>query len=294
VITRSIYRAVTFAVCSLLAGSARAQPIRSIVEMIDLKCYRIEGDVASLDLPLVLDHLNPVLRDLGAPREEVIVREPQQLCVPVAKNGRFPDPVIADFINYLDLKCYRIDAFPSFLGIPLHLDHLNPLFIEMGIPPENVRVLDAQQLCVPVAKNGVIPPPQALRFIQFVDLKCYGIESDITELDLPLVLDHLNPVLQQMGAPEENVIVRQPQQLCVPVAKNGMIPPPDVLPIIQFVDLKKYSIDSDVPSLDIPLHLDHLNPVFRQLQVRPEDVIVREPQQLGVPVAKNGLFPPSP
>jgi len=97
-----------------------------------------------------------------------------------------------------------------------------------------------------------------------------------------------------MGAPEENVIVRQPQQLCVPVAKNGMIPPPDVLPIIQFVDLKKYSIDSDVPSLDIPLHLDHLNPVFRQLQVRPEDVIVREPQQLGVPVAKNGLFPPSP
>jgi len=50
----------------------------------------------------------------------------------------------------------------------------------------------------------------------------------------------------------------------------------------------------DVPSLDIPLHLDHLNPVFRQLQVPPEDVIVREPQQLGVPVAKNGLFPPSP
>ena len=71
-IRRSIYRVATFAVCSQLPGSAGAQPIRSIVEMIDLKCYRIEGDVASLDLPLVLDHLNPVLRDLGA----VIVREP--------------------------------------------------------------------------------------------------------------------------------------------------------------------------------------------------------------------------
>ncbi len=291
---RSIYRVVTFAVFSLLAGSAHAQPIRSIIEMIDLKCYRIEGDTASLDLPLVLDHLNPVLRDMGAPREQVIVREAQQLCVPVAKNQRFPDPVIADFINYLDLKCYRIDADPSFLGIPLHLDHLNPLFIEMGIPPEEVRVNDAQQLCVPVAKNGVIPPPQALRFIQFLDLKCYGIDSDIGDLGLPLHLDHLNPVLQQMGVPPENVVVRQPQQLCVPVAKNGMIPPPDVLPIIQFVDLKKYAIDSDVPSLDIPLHLDHLNPVFRQLGVRPEDVIVREPQQLGVPVAKNGVFPSSP
>lgn len=293
-ITRSSYRVLTIAVFSLLAGSSRAQPIRSIVEMIDLKCYRIEGDVASLDLPLVLDHLNPVLRDLGAPPERVMVREPQQLCVPVAKNGRFPDPVIADFIRYLDLKCYRIDADPPFLGMPLQLDHLNPLFIEMGIPPENVQVLDAQQLCVPVAKNGVMPPPQVLRFIQFLDLKCYGIQSDITSLDLPLVLDHLNPVLVQMGAPEENVIVRDPQQLCVPVAKNGMIPPPDVLPIIQFVDLKKYAIESDVTSLDIPLRLDHLNPVFRQFQVPPEFVIVREPQQLGVPVAKNSLFPPAP
>jgi len=81
---------VRFAVCSLLAGSARAQPIRSIVEMIDLKCYRIEGDVASLDLPLVLDHLNPVLQQMGAPEENAIVRQPQQLGVPVAKNGLFP------------------------------------------------------------------------------------------------------------------------------------------------------------------------------------------------------------
>lgn len=57
---------------------------------------------------------------------------------------------------------------------------------------------------------------------------------------------------------------------------------------------KKYGIDSDVPSLDLQLRLDHLNPVFQRFQIPPEFVIVREPQQLGVPVAKNGLFPPAP
>jgi len=292
--SRPIYMLSTIVLCSVLAGAARAQPIRSLVEMIDLKCYRIEGDVRSLDLRLRLDHLNPVLREMGLPPQQVIVREPQQLCVPVAKNGRFPDAVIFDFVRYLDLKCYRIEADPPFLGVPLTLDHLNPLFIEMGIPQEHVQVLDAQQLCVPVAKNGRIPPPEALHFIENVDLECFGIQSDITSLDLPLVLDHLNPVLQEMGAPQENVVVRAPQQLCVPVAKNLRIPPGDVLRPIQFLDLKKYSIESDIQTLDLPLHLDHLNPVFREFRVPPEDVILREPQQLGVPVAKNGLFPPSP
>jgi len=281
------------ACCFCAFGGALAQPVRTLIESIDLKCYRIEGDIRPLNLPLTLEHLNPVIRELGAPPERVIVREPQQLCVPVMKNGRLPDPMVLDFIAYLDLKCYRIESDITFLGLPLLLDHLNPVFIDFGIPPENVVMLDPQQLCVPVAENGRIPPPQVLHFVENVDLKCYGIQSDVQTLELPLVLDHLNPVLQEMGAPPENVIVHEPQQLCVPVAKNGRIPPADVLPYVSFLDLKKYKIESDIPSLDIPLHLDHLNPVFRQFGVPPEDVIVREPQQLGVPVAKNGRFPPA-
>lgn len=281
-------------VISCLSADALAQvpsPLR-FVQSLDLKCYRIESDVASLDIPLRLDHLNPVLRQMGLPPEQVVVREPQQLCVPVAKNERVPPPDVLRFIEHVDLKCYRIESDIQSLDIPLRLDHLNPVLREMEASPEQVIVRDPQQLCVPVAKNGRIPPPDILRLIEHIDLKCYGIESDVSSLEIPLRLDHLNPLFRQMGLPPEQVIVHDQQQLCVPVAKNGQMPPPDVLRVVQFIDLKRYGIESDILSLDILLRLDHLNPLFRQMGLPPEQVIVFEPQQLSVPVTKNGQIPP--
>ncbi len=259
----------------LFSGNARAQGF----EFIDLKCYAITG--APLNLPLHLDHLNPLLRRLEIPPEDVVVLDPQKLCVLVAKNGLLPPPPLLQLIQFIDLKCYGITGNP--LNLPLHLDHLNPVLRDLGAPPEDVVLLDPQQLCVPVAKNGQIPPPDALFFIQFIDLKCYGITGD--SLNLPLHLDHLNPVLRDLGAPPEDIVLFEPQQVCVPVAKNGMIPPPEVLQIVQEIDQKCYRIVGN--PLNLPLHLDHLNPVLQRLGIPPEDVVLLDPQQLCVPVAKS-------
>ena len=140
--------------------------------------------------------------------------------------AQIPDSVIP----YLDLKCYGITdpnggPLPA-LNFPLHLDHLNPLFQQLGIPPEDVLLLDPFQLCVPVAKNGVIPPGEAREYIQYIDLKCYHMETDPTPLNLGLVLIHLNPVLH--GFQPEFVTVQDPQKGCVPVAKTL----PDGTPLI--------------------------------------------------------------
>src|SRR5215813_4400153 len=86
-------------VVSVFSAAHAQMPIGSLIESIDLKCYRIESDIQDLNLPLVLDHLNPVLKQLGAPPEHVIVHEPQQLCVPVMKNGRIPPPPVFDFVR---------------------------------------------------------------------------------------------------------------------------------------------------------------------------------------------------
>lgn len=210
-------------------------------------------------------------------------------------------------IPFLDLKCYGItdpngNPLPP-LNFPLHLDHLNPIFQQLQIPPEDVIVLDPFQLCVPVAKNGLIPPPPALDYIQWIDLACYNMQTDPTPLGLPLVLTHLNPVLQQLGAPPEFVVVQDPQKICVPVAKSlpdgtEFPPPPPILASVQFIDQKGYGITdtagNPLPPLGLPIHLDHLNPVLRQEGAPPEDVVMDVPQQLTVPVAKNGIFPPPP
>ena len=210
-----------------------------------------------------------------------------------------------EVVPFLDLKCYGItdpngNPLPP-INFPLHLDHLNPLFQQLQIPPEDVLLLDPFQLCVPVAKNGLIPPPPAIDYIKFIDLACYHMQTDPTPLSLPLVLIHLNPVLQQF--PPEFVVVEDPQKMCVPVAKSlpdgtPFLPPPGILMSIQFIDQKGYGIlgtdGNPLPPLSFPIHLDHLNPLLQPPVAPPEDVIMDVPQQLTVPVAKNGILPPPP
>src|SRR6516162_2249639 len=86
-----------------------------------------------------------------------------------------------EVVSSLDLKCYGItdpngNPLPA-INFPLHLDHLNPLFQQLQIPPEDVVLLDPFQLCVPVAKNGLIPPPPAMDYIQWIDLVCYNMQT---------------------------------------------------------------------------------------------------------------------
>jgi hypothetical protein len=74
-----------------------------------------------------------------------------------------------------------------------------------------------------VTKNQQQPPSSILPFVQFADVLCYPATGK--PLNMNLTLHHLNPVLVGMGLPSETVPVTNSLQLCVPVAKNGMLPP---------------------------------------------------------------------
>ena len=202
-----------------------------------------------------------------------------------------PDP--KNFVSNLDVRCYRIER-----PIQLFLDHLNPLFIDKGLAQEFVD-LDPHQLCVPVYKNNHRPPEDALPFLRYVDWRCYGISGP--PLNLPLRLTHLNPVIAHMVGPIDDVTVREPQQLCVPVAKvdavtgQEAIPPPEIQRLIQYLDVKCYRVDSKDAGGTVLLN--HLNPLLVGNPPDPEPIAFREPFQLCVPVAKTNTrgdraFPP--
>jgi len=211
--------------------------------------------------------------------------------VPVQGQTPLPDP--KNFVSNLDVRCYKIDR-----PIQLFLDHLNPLFVEKQLPREFVD-LDPHQLCVPVFKNHVFPPPDALPFLQYVDWRCYGINGP--PLNLPLRLKHLNPVIAAW-TPITDVRVQEPQQLCVPVAKidpetgKSAIPPPDIQRLIQWLDVKCYRVDAN-PTPWWPIQLNHLNPLLVGNPPDPEQAFFSNPFQLCVPVAKTNTagesaFPP--
>ncbi len=274
-----------------MAMPALAQPLpppSRFVPQLDLKCYKIDDSIPAVNIPLQLTHLNPVLREMGLPPEQVVVREPQELCVPVAKNNQIPDPTVLPFIQWVDLACYGLET-PAVPSLPLTLTHLNPVLRGMGLPDELVKLTTPRQLCLPVIKNNGVPPPAVMRLVQFIDLKCYDFSTDSGPVNVPLSLTHLNPVLRGMGLPVEQVTMTVPQQLCVPVAKNNQAIPPDVLNIVQWIDLQKYEIVSFSTMGPVPLVIRHINPL---LSNRPaEQIRLLGPTQLGVPVAKNGRFP---
>ncbi len=190
------------------------------------------------------------------------------------------------FVDFLDVRCYSIsDPAPN---VQLRLDHLNPVLVAMGLPPENVVLQAPQQLCVPVQKNSNVPPSDTLPFIRYVDWKCYGITG--SPLNVPLQITQLNPVIASLFGSTTSVTVQEPQLLCVPVAKNGATPPADVLQLIQYLDVKCYRVTA--PSVTSQkVTLTHLNPVLTQ--PAETSTIGPTPQQLCVPVMKNQQSPPS-
>jgi spore maturation protein SpmB len=273
-----------------LSMRVAAQPLPSVanfVSNLDVRCYQIPNQ-PPLNVPLQLDHLNPVLKQMGLPPENVIVQQPQQLCVPVVKNNMFPPPDTVPFIQYLDWKCYGISGPP--INVPLQLNHLNPVIVGLFGPVDNVILREPQQLCVPVAKNGKIPPPDVLKLVQEVDVKCYRVDAQQPIPNTPIQLTHLNPLFA--GIPPQGTTIVGPRaiQLCVPVAKNQRIPPPEVLHHVEFSDVLCYRLQG--PALNQQLTLQHLNPVLRQMGLPQENVPVTITEKLCVPVAKNGMFPP--
>jgi hypothetical protein len=187
-------------------------------------------------------------------------------------------PTPKAFVSNLDLECFATNPYEP-PATSLTLRHLNPVL--GGLPTEQVKLGARVQLCVPVAKNNVIPPPEVLAFIRFVDLACYRIIGPTA--NQPLALRHLNPVLQNL--PGQSIVMGAPQQLCVPVAKNNLDPPAEVLRLVSHIDLKCYAIIPNNP-LNITLNLRQLNPVLGHIPAT--NVQVRYARQLCVPVIKAG------
>jgi hypothetical protein len=275
--------ALTASEKTVSAQVALPTPFR-FVSQLDLKCYRTPSTV-SLNQPLTLRHLNPVLQQL--PAENVVVRELQETCVPVAKNNAIPDASVLPFARFVDLACYRIDAPPPTTGVSLTLTHLNPVIRQTGVPVESVTLGKAQQLCVPVAKNNLVPPANILRLVQYIDLKCYDVAPPYN-LNRALNIRHLNPLLSNL--PAENNYVTARQRLCVPVAKNTQVIPPDVLDIIRWLDLEKFQVTAPALPSPVPLTLRHLNPLL--VNWPQSQVSLLQATSLLVPVAKNNVIPP--
>lgn len=251
------------------------------VSNLDLECFRTDTyQPPPLPAPLTLRHLNPVLQNLAPWSTQLGPRN--QLCVPVAKNGKIPPPGVREFIQFVDLSCYRISG--PLVNFPLVLSHLNPQ--QAYLPRKEVRMVAAVQLCVPVIKNNAVPPAEVLNLVRFIDLACYHTEPQVP-LDISVNLTQLNPVLA--GIPPTDVRVRENRQLCVPVRKNNQAIPADVLNIVRWIDMEKYDIIA--PTMD-PVHLSlrHINPLLGHLPAEPTQLIARP--QLALPVAKNGLIPP--
>ena len=113
-------------------------------------------------------------------------------------------------------------------------------------------------------------------------------------LNLPVRIDQLNPVIADLLGPTDIVTVQSPQQLCVPVAKNfsaGDIPP-DVLQLVQYLDVECYQVNATNPVGGQTLQLTHLNPLLASLPQETVTFTGPTATQLCTPVAKNGNYPP--
>lgn len=186
------------------------------VRFVDLACYRISGQ--TVNFPLTLTHLNPVLGN--QPVKSTAMLTPEQLCVPVIKNNSIPPDEVLNLVRYIDLKCYGVRNTDR-LGVNLGIRQLNPVLA--GLAPVTVTVAEARQLCVPVRKNNQLIPNDVLNIVQWIDLEKYDTIGPALAAPFPLQLRHINPALGHL--PLEQTTIQFREQLMLPVAKNGRIPP---------------------------------------------------------------------
>lgn len=257
---------------------------REFVSGLDLECFKTPG--RSLDIRVTLSHLNRVLAGLGLPAHDVIIRELEQTCVPVMKNGVPPPASAAPFVSHVDLACYRVEAAPLLQPVGINLTHLNPVLQDLA--PHDIRLVEPQQLCLPMGKNGLLPSREVFDVVRYVDLECWRVDAG-PHPSFRVKLRQLNR--QLTGIPDHILtLVEQPRQLCVPVRKNQQEIPSDTLSIVQWIDLEKFAASPIVAIPPIAVSLDHWNPLFATLPS--PQVVLGSAEALMVPVAKNNTFPP--
>jgi hypothetical protein len=275
---------------SLSGGAARAQIPENtptpfaLASSLDLECRRAAGPPPA---PAVLvRQLNPVLQP-QIPPQQAVLGPLDEVCVPVAKNGQLPPPNALAINRWVDAACYEAEAPP--INVEVKLSHLNPQLTDL--PDETVKIVKLAQVCLPVMKNHVEPPPAIKQAVAHFDFACYELEEPTQDPDRTLQLSHLNPVIQQMNLPNRLVEMKRAHHLCVPIAKNNQQVPPGIRALVEWVDFLKYRVVPTVPPPPLPLWLGHLNPLYAE--VDPFFTVLQPDRlRLMVPVAKDGHIPP--
>lgn len=278
---------------ALLASSAgaRAQTPYDFVSQLDFECRRAEGPPPVQDLRI--RQLNPVLQG-QLPNQRTELGALNEICVPVAKNSQVPSQPARAFIEWIDLACYAASAEP--VDVDVKLSHLNPVLA--SLPEEDVTLTELSQVCVPVSKNNVAPPDEVRQLVSHFDLACYDLAEPTADVNVPLWLSHLNPVIRAMDLPARFGFMRRARQLCVPVAKEEQPVPPGPRARVQWSDFLKYKFRPVAPIPELPLWIRHLNPLFAWVAPFLTELQVVNPAlpatwpELMVPVAKNGVLPP--
>ncbi len=191
------------------------------ISYLDWSCYNVTGP--SLNVSLNLTQLNPIISTLFGPNVTVAVGVPQQLCTPVYKNNVAPTPDVQRFVQYMDVECFAVTSNQQIANRQITLSHLNPLFT--GRAPETLTfpLPGPNQLCVPVAKDTEMAPADVLPYVQYSDVLCYPLLG--VSLDSLLTLSPLDQELIFKGLKAVSISAGRPINLCVPVEKNGDIPP---------------------------------------------------------------------
>ncbi|MFZ5892799.1 MAG: hypothetical protein ACOY0T_17195 [Myxococcota bacterium] len=274
---------ISFGACLLHAIAAHAQAPSpfAVASGLDLECRSAVGAPPAANLGI--RQLNPVLQPV-LPTQVAQLGPLQEVCVPVAKNNQIPNEPALSVIRSVDIACYRATAAP--IDVKVRASHLNPVLADL--PDEDIRITQLEQVCVPVAKNGVFPPEPQRSIVKYMDFACYGLEQPTSDANRNLLLSHLNPVLQNL--PNHIVHMERARQFCVPIAKNQQFVPQPARDIVRRIDFLKYRITPVAgPLAPWPLALHHLNPLFDHLP--PFNVVLDGPPRLLVPVAKNGVMP---
>jgi hypothetical protein len=130
------------------------------------------------------------------------------------------------------------------------------------------------------AIDGEPALPSPRRFASALDLECYKSEGEPPVAELGI--RQLNPVLKDV-LPNQRIHLGELERTCLPVAKNNVTPPQDVLPFERWTDLTCYRAEAD--PVDVPVNLKHINPVLQGIP--DENVRLKQLKSFCSPVRKN-------
>ena len=127
--------------------------------------------------------------------------------------------------------------------------------------PESNSGLDENSAQAKQRLDSPPPLPSPRDFARSLDLECYHSQGQppVSELKIR----QLNPVLKGV-LPNQKIRVGEMVETCLPVSKNQVTPPSEVLRFVRWVD-SSACYRAEAEPVDVPVNLKHLNPVLQDL-----------------------------